>query len=131
MKKRCEDPKNQSFARYGGRGISVCERWQKFENFLEDMGLRPKGTSINRRNNDGNYEPENCEWATNEVQQNNRSDNHTLTLNGRTQTMAMWARETGLAWTTIKARINQLGWPVEKALTQGVWSYRNHKSVLE
>ena len=73
MIQRCTNPKNTSYEYYGGRGISVCTRWlNSFENFLEDMGERPEGTSIDRINNDGNYEPNNCRWATKLEQLQNR-----------------------------------------------------------
>lgn len=72
MVQRCTYPKNNRYANYGGRGIQVCAEWVFFENFLRDMGERPIGTSLDRRDNDGNYEPSNCRWSTPKEQSNNR-----------------------------------------------------------
>ena len=75
MHARCYNPSHESYKRYGGRGIAVCTRWFNFENFLKDMGLPPAGLTIERKNNDGDYCPSNCKWATQKEQQNNRSNN--------------------------------------------------------
>jgi hypothetical protein len=120
MMKRCYDPKHEAYGRYGGAGILVCERWHRFENFLADMGEAPPGHSIDRKDNDKGYAPDNCRWATMQEQQNNRSTNVWLTLGDRTQTATQWAAELGMTVQAIRCRLNKLGWPVEKALTTPV-----------
>lgn len=82
MRQRCGNPNHRYFARYGGRGIVICERWQTFENFFSDMGLRPHGCSLDRINNNGNYEPGNCRWADHVTQARNRSGSKMVVFRG-------------------------------------------------
>lgn len=117
MKQRCYSDTTGA-KNYRDRGIKVCDRWlESFENFYEDMGSRPSPKhSIDRIDNDGDYCPENCRWATRTEQQNNTSKNVRLTLNGETKTMTEWARVLGISPQTIRAR-NRKGWSDEKVLT--------------
>lgn len=124
MIQRCTNPKAVGFKRYGGRGISVCERWLTFANFLEDMGERPKGLFIERKDNNGNYEPGNCCWATKIEQARNTRRNRMLTFRGRTQPMCAWADEMNISQDNLENRINQMGWSVDKALTTPVVPYQ-------
>lgn len=113
---RCTDPKHDGYHRYGGSGITVCERWEIYLNFYEDMGERPEGTTLDRLDNKKGYEPGNCRWANLETQNNNRRDNVYLEYNGKRQTMKQWAKELGLSYTMIQQRV-EYGWAVEKILT--------------
>lgn len=138
MLKRCRESAHKHFHRYGGRGISVCDRWLSFENFYADMGPRPSPQhSIDRIDNDGNYEPANCRWATAVDQQNNRSTNIVLSLNGRSQSVALWARELGIPENTLRARVRH-GWADEDVLLRPVTKRadpgtgrRSRKSAIE
>jgi len=115
---RCGNLQGQNFENYAGRGIKVCERWLKFEHFLEDMGCRPgKGYSIDRIDNNGNYEPNNCRWATHAEQQRNKRNNVILTHDGFTGTQSEWAVRTGIHLATICARLKK-GWSVADTLTK-------------
>lgn len=116
---RCTNPNNPNFARYGARGIKVCDRWHIFEHFLEDMGERPsRKHSIDRVNNEGNYEPGNCRWATNVQQARNRRSSRFLEFNGKKATLAEWSEITNINAQTISRRVGKLGWSVEQALTE-------------
>ncbi len=116
MRSRCHYPGDVSFKNYGARGVNVCERWMNsFENFYADMGERPGGTSLERLDNDADYAPENCRWATREEQGANQRTNRLIEYNGETLSLSQWARRTGLSKHTISARIKR-GWPVDKAL---------------
>ena len=117
MRARCHNPKTPHFERYGGRGIKVCDRWREsFTAFLEDMGRCPSPRhSLDRINNDGDYEPDNCRWATPVDQANNRRSSKWITYNGDTRTQAQWARAIGVTQGTLHARL-KAGWPVDRAL---------------
>ena len=120
---RCLNPKNEYYYRYGGRGIKVCDRWKDFSKFLEDMGTRPDGMSIDRKNNNGNYERSNCRWATRKEQDNNKSTSRFLTYKGETKTVQQWSELLGVSHLTLRARLNY-GWTVEKTLTTKVQQRR-------
>lgn len=118
MKRRCLNPNARDFANYGARGIQVCERWREsFCAFFDDMGLRPSPQhSLDRINNDGNYEPGNCRWATVKEQLQNRRTTSWVTFKGETKTRTEWCRIQGIAPLMFLRRI-QAGWSVEKALS--------------
>lgn len=121
MRNRCGNSKNQAYDDYGGRGIKVCDRWQEFSNFLADMGHPPSDKhTIDRKDNDGDYEPGNCVWSTKKEQANNRRSNRLLEYQGRSQTVQRWSDELKISSTTISMRINQYGWEIGKALNTPV-----------
>lgn len=102
MRERCLNPRNIAFKNYGGRGITVCERWRQFSEFLADMGEPPTNKhSIERKDNNGNYEPSNCVWATQMEQASNNRRNWHVTLGGVQMTVAEATRRTGLKHTRI------------------------------
>lgn len=115
MLSRCYG-KHPGFSNYGGRGIVVCERWRTFENFLADMGEPPDGLSLDRINNDGNYEPGNCRWATQEEQHNNRRTTKRLTIDGETLSLMEWCKRPGsVSHTCAEGRLRR-GWPAKLAV---------------
>lgn len=124
MLRRCGLMGNQPHDSYAGRGITVCERWHKFENFLADMGEPAEKHSIERINNDGNYEPGNCRWATHKQQMNNLRRSAKVTWDGETMTYSQRADFFGMSQHILGNRL-RAGWDFEKAVTTPVKSYRN------
>lgn len=116
MIQRCGNVRHHSYKYYGGRGISVCERWLVYENFLSDMGRKPPRHSLDRIDNAGNYEPANCRWATQSEQIRNSSHAKYVTIDGRTKLITEWIHDLGLVQSTVNRRIKR-GWSPEKALT--------------
>lgn len=116
MLQRVDDPNGIGKKNYRDRGITVCERWRDFGNFLFDMGHRPNGMSLDRINNDGPYEKSNCRWADRTTQRRNSSFLRKITYRGETKILTDWARERGIKVTTLRMRIFTYGWPIEKAL---------------
>lgn len=118
---RCTNPRNPGFAKYGGRGITVCQRWlDGFEYFFADIGPRPSPNhSIDRIDNDGNYEPGNVRWATSYEQRRNTSRSRFYTIGDQTLCMADWAKKSGICPKVVWGRIN-CGWPIELAISTPV-----------
>lgn len=114
---RCTNPTNPAYENYGGRGITVCNRWRhSFEAFAADMGMFPPGTSLERRDNNGPYSPDNCYWAPRLTQANNKRNNRLITWESATHTLAEWARLTGLSTNLIGDRLRR-GWDIARALS--------------
>lgn len=119
MHRRCYEYKFKQFSDYGGRGIEVCESWHSFENFFADMGNPPSPShSLDRKDVNGHYHPDNCKWATALEQGSNKRDNTLITFRDKTQTLSEWARETGLQVATVCQRLRR-GASIERALTSG------------
>lgn len=119
MRNRCNNPRNVAYANYGGRGICIDPRWDSFELFLNDMGERPDGYSIDRIDNNGNYCPENCRWANFVAQSRNRRTNTTLMFEGESMTMAEASERFGISSDSIRYRLSA-GWSAHQALTTPV-----------
>lgn len=116
MLQRCTNPKSTIYYKYGAKGISVCKRWHKFKNFLEDMGPRPPGRSIDRVQNKKGYTPGNCRWATPKEQVNNSSAVRIITFNGESHNLTEWAGKLGVTPGAMHTRLRK--WTMERALTQ-------------
>lgn len=119
MIQRCCNPSDKAYSDYGGRGISVCERWRNsFGLFLKDIGKRPtRKHSLDRINNNGNYSPSNCRWGTPEQQHNNMRSNVWIEFNGDRRTLSQWSRKLGVGRGMLKSRIER-GWNIQRTLTE-------------
>ena len=131
MIRRCEDSSGHNYHLYGGRGITVCERWRNsFAAFLADMGRPPSSAhSLDRVDNDGNYEPGNCRWATMPEQMRNARTTRMIEFDGRIQCLKDWAKETGVPSASICRRLG-LGWPIRRALTTPNRIRRDHRRKM-
>jgi hypothetical protein len=118
MRDRCANPRSQVYRHYGGRGITVDPRWQKFENFLADMGPKPPGVTLERIDNDGPYTAENCRWASSAEQHRNTRQNHRLTHQGQTLCVAEWATILMIHPNTLRWRLRR--WSISQAMTMPV-----------
>lgn len=118
IKDRCCNPSTKNYYNYGGRGVTICDRWESsFENFLEDMGRAPSlKHSIDRIDNNGNYEPSNCRWATQKEQLNNTRVNRRIEYNGKIKTITEWGQQSIVKLSAFRSRIDA-GWSIGDAMT--------------
>lgn len=122
MGQRCRNKNRDDFHNYGGRGITICDRWESFENFLQDMGQPPAGMSIERNDVNGNYEPSNCRWATPIEQGRNRRNNRLILIDGVEAPLSAWCEIYGINENTASDRIER-GWDVDRAIKEPARSY--------
>jgi hypothetical protein len=128
MKERCNNPKSIGYKNYGARGIKVCERWLSFSNFLSDMGQKPSSNfSLDRINNNGNYEPNNCKWSTQMEQCNNMRKNRLINIDGKINTFSNWCKFYKIKYATAFARIKR-GMEIKTAFTKEVATRRRKGS---
>jgi hypothetical protein len=127
MRYRCENPNKWQYKYYGALGVKVCERWQRFWNFIEDMGERPKGHTLDRIDRNGDYTPENCRWADKITQANNTRFNRLLEIDREVKTMSQWSAIWHVPVGTIWRRL-ELGWDVEDAIKRTVRKHKIYKN---
>ena len=130
MKNRCFNPNYHRYSDWGGRGITVCDRWLNFENFLADMGTKPSPKhSLDRIDNNADYSPKNCKWSTKAEQDNNKRNNHLITIDDVTLTIAQWAEKMGISHQVIYSRLKS-GWSEFAAVMTPVRPYKIEKKTF-
>jgi hypothetical protein len=128
MKARCYSPGNAAYYKYGARGITVCDRWLVFENFIADMGKRPSTKhTLDRIDGTKGYEPSNCRWATPQQQQLNLKNNVRIAFDGKFLTAGEWSQIIGIDAKTISSRYQKLGWTAEETLTLPLHFHHKHR----
>lgn len=127
MKDRCFNQTNPSYKNYGGRGITVCERWMEFGNFCEDMGERPQDMTLGRIDNNGGYEPGNCRWETKKQQERNSRNNRLVNFNGKMVPIIVVSEQTGVPYRTLRSRIVRLKWDLQSAISKPILSKHGPK----
>ena len=120
MRSRCYNPNFPAYKYYGGRGITICDRWLDFAAFCADMGPRPEGLTIERMDNSQGYTPDNCCWASATTQSRNRRYNVNATIGGIIKTRSEWCRDYGISESTVRNRVLRSDWPLERAITTPV-----------
>ena len=134
MKARCYNPTSKSYSRYGGRGISVCNEWKEsfiaFRNWAYENGYK-QGLSLDRIDNNGNYKPSNCRWATMKEQANNQNHSLKIEYKRETKSLTEWAEVLGIKQHTLYHRIYKSGWNIERAFTEKVSLDRYHRKLKE
>lgn len=123
MLTRCTNKNSKDHNLYGDRGISVCDRWRSFDNFISDMGMPCDNESIERIDTNGNYEPSNCKWATSAEQSRNKRNNHVVEFNGESMIVADWAKIIGINESSLRGRLKK--YPIDIALTTPKGELRN------
>lgn len=118
IKRRCHNANNDKYKDYGGRGITVCDKWLTFNGFYEDMGDQPEGHTIDRIDVNGNYCKENCRWATREQQDNNKRNSVKITYNNKTQTVTQWSKELGVTKDYLRGRLIRSNYSVNEVINK-------------
>jgi hypothetical protein len=133
IRARCTNPNNEKWEDYGGRGIVLCERWQTYENFAQDMGEQPSPVhTVGRRDNDGPYSPENCRWETPIEQNNNKRTTILVSISGVTKPLAVWCRELSVSAAMVHMRVSHQEMTYEQALvTPKMKKVNTHKKVAQ